>query len=300
MATLVLRSVKGSPLTNTEMDNNFSNLNTDVGSRVLKSGDTMTGALTLAADPTNALHPASKQYTDTADNSRLLLAGGTMTGKITLVTGTTGTASALIGVGSQDPTTPVNGDVWNNGGVLKIQVAGVTKTIAYLDSTLTGNTATASRWATARTLSLTGDVTGSVSVDGSGDFAVSATAVRAAKWTTARAITATGDGSWTVSVDGSAAASAALTLASVNANAGTFGDAVTIPVFSTVAKGLVTSVTNTAIRAATTSLSGIVQLTDSTSTVSSVLAATATAVKAAYDYTTDRVKIYNAAGTRIL
>jgi|GEM_PF-5396750 len=29
MATLTLRSVKGTPLTNTEVDNNFSNLNTD-------------------------------------------------------------------------------------------------------------------------------------------------------------------------------------------------------------------------------------------------------------------------------
>lgn len=29
MSTIVLRSVKGSPLTNTEVDNNFSNLNTD-------------------------------------------------------------------------------------------------------------------------------------------------------------------------------------------------------------------------------------------------------------------------------
>ncbi len=29
MSTITLRSVKGSPLTNTEVDNNFSNLNTD-------------------------------------------------------------------------------------------------------------------------------------------------------------------------------------------------------------------------------------------------------------------------------
>jgi hypothetical protein len=29
MSTIVLRSVKGSPLTNTEVDNNFSNLNVD-------------------------------------------------------------------------------------------------------------------------------------------------------------------------------------------------------------------------------------------------------------------------------
>jgi hypothetical protein len=35
MASLTLRSVKGSPLTNAEIDGNFSNLNTDVASRVL-------------------------------------------------------------------------------------------------------------------------------------------------------------------------------------------------------------------------------------------------------------------------
>ena len=29
MSTITLRNVKGSPLTNTEVDNNFSNLNTD-------------------------------------------------------------------------------------------------------------------------------------------------------------------------------------------------------------------------------------------------------------------------------
>lgn len=29
MSTITLRSVKGTPLTNTEVDNNFSNLNTD-------------------------------------------------------------------------------------------------------------------------------------------------------------------------------------------------------------------------------------------------------------------------------
>lgn len=31
MATLTLRSVKGAPLTNTEVDNNFANLNIDIG-----------------------------------------------------------------------------------------------------------------------------------------------------------------------------------------------------------------------------------------------------------------------------
>ena len=42
MSTIVTRAGKGSPLTNTEVDNNFTNLNTD---KVEKSGSTMTGDL---------------------------------------------------------------------------------------------------------------------------------------------------------------------------------------------------------------------------------------------------------------
>lgn len=33
MATITLRSVKGSPLTNSEIDDNFSNINTEVGTK---------------------------------------------------------------------------------------------------------------------------------------------------------------------------------------------------------------------------------------------------------------------------
>jgi hypothetical protein len=45
MSTIVLRTTKGSALTNTEVDNNFSNLNTD---KVEKSGSSMTGNLSFA------------------------------------------------------------------------------------------------------------------------------------------------------------------------------------------------------------------------------------------------------------
>jgi len=44
MATITLRSVKGSALTHTEMDNNFNNLNTD---KLENAGDTITGSLTF-------------------------------------------------------------------------------------------------------------------------------------------------------------------------------------------------------------------------------------------------------------
>jgi hypothetical protein len=46
-------------------DPNFATtVSTNIGTKVSKSGDTMTGALTLAADPTNNYHAATKSYVD--------------------------------------------------------------------------------------------------------------------------------------------------------------------------------------------------------------------------------------------
>lgn len=55
-----------------------------VDTKVSKAGDTMTGALTLAADPVSALQPATKQYVDAADALKANLAGATFTGAVTL------------------------------------------------------------------------------------------------------------------------------------------------------------------------------------------------------------------------
>jgi hypothetical protein len=46
MADLTLRSIKGSPLTITEVDNNFTALNTDIGNRLLSSSYTAADVLT--------------------------------------------------------------------------------------------------------------------------------------------------------------------------------------------------------------------------------------------------------------
>ena len=62
----------------------------------------------------------------------------------------------------------------------------------------------AAKLATARTISLTGDVTGSVSFDGSANAAIAATGVQAGKLKTARAINLTGAITGTASFDGSA------------------------------------------------------------------------------------------------
>ena len=91
-------------------------------------------------------------------------------------------------------------------------VAGVLTSTSGFSGALTGNADTATKWATARNLSLTGDATATLSA-----------------------------------VDGSAAVSAALTLATVNANVGSFGSTTSIPVITVNAKGLITAVTTQSI-----------------------------------------------------
>jgi len=46
-----------------------STISTSIGEKVAKSGDTMTGALTLHADPSSNLHAATKQYVDAAQSA---------------------------------------------------------------------------------------------------------------------------------------------------------------------------------------------------------------------------------------
>lgn len=128
-----------------------------------KSGGTMTGAISFWASQTwptfnqsttgNAA-TATKLATavningvsfdgsgniTVADSTKLPLAGGTMTGKLTTVTSTTSTAAVNVPSGVA-PTTPASGDFWNESGALKFN-NGATKTIAYTDSTITGNAA---------------------------------------------------------------------------------------------------------------------------------------------------------------
>lgn len=86
-----------------------------------------------------------------------------------------------------------------------------------ITAALAGNASTATTWATARNLSLTGDATATLS-----------------------------------SVNGSANVSAALTLATVNSNVGSFGSSSLIPVITVNAKGLITAVSTQSVNAAST------------------------------------------------
>jgi hypothetical protein len=64
------------------------------------------------------------------------------------------------------------------------------------------------------------------------------------KLQTARSISITGDATWTVNFDGAANVTAGLTLATVNANVGTFGNATNVAQVTVNGKGLVTAAAN--------------------------------------------------------
>jgi hypothetical protein len=137
------------------------------GTQVLRSGDTMTGFLTLSADPTANLHAATKQYVDNAVGGALDI----QSDNVTIVSGTSqldfghaldvtsGTGEALIAVDESEFTTVVflsgdqtisgnktfannvivQGDLAVSGTVLTTEALLVEDNFVILNSTVTGS-----------------------------------------------------------------------------------------------------------------------------------------------------------------
>ncbi|MBS9935780.1 tail fiber domain-containing protein [Vibrio alginolyticus] len=76
----------------------------------------------------------------------------------------------------------------------------------------TQNAVSASKWQTARTLTLAGDATGAASIDGSSNVTLTVDVNSADKWSTPRTISLSGDVSGSASIDGSANANISVTI----------------------------------------------------------------------------------------
>jgi hypothetical protein len=127
MATITLRATKGSPLTNTEVDTNFTNINTEVGTKLTASSYTAADVLSklltvdgtgsgLDADTLDGLNSATANTVSTivARDASGNFSAGTITANLTgAVTGNASTATALqtartIGGVSFDGTAAIN------------------------------------------------------------------------------------------------------------------------------------------------------------------------------------------------
>jgi hypothetical protein len=111
-----------------------------------------------------------------------------------------------------------------------------------------------------------GTVTSVASADGSitvtnPTTTVDLSVVKSPKLTTARTIAMSGDVTWSVNFDGSGNVTAAGTLATVNANVGSFGSATQTGTFTVNAKGLITAAANVTITPAASSITGGAALT---------------------------------------
>lgn len=92
----------------------------------------------------------------------------------------------------------------------------------------------------------------------------------ATKWATARSLSLTGDATSTLSsIDGTANVSTAITFATVNTNVGSFGNSVTVPNFTVNGKGLITAAGSTAIPNAAYSTKGLASFDSTQFTVTS-------------------------------
>lgn len=165
----------------------------EIDAKLDKSGGTMTGTLTVP----NIVVSGNVDGRDVSVDGAKLdgIAAGAQVNTVTSVAGKTGTVALVkadVGLGNVDNTSDVNKPISSATQTalnLKANLAsptftgtvgGITKSMVGLGNV--DNTAdsvkvvaSAGKWTTARTISLTGGVTGSTSVDGSGNVSLAAT-----------------------------------------------------------------------------------------------------------------------------
>ena len=212
----------------------------DALSGTLKSATLTTGSATTAGTLTGAWTLAS--------NSSLTMGTGTLdvsTGTLktrTLTTGATGTTGSVVGawtvgvgstfvassVQSQANSATITATSSNTANQIVQRDASGNFSAGTITAALNGNASSSSKWATARTVTFTGDVTGSFSIDGSAD--VSNVALTVGSNTVTLGVDTTGAYASSIAVSGSGisatstnaddATAYTITLSSATANTG--------------------------------------------------------------------------------
>jgi hypothetical protein len=110
-------------------------------------------------------------YSDTL-NAGASGAAGVITGTWTVAAGSTLSANAVVGQANSATITATSANTANQ---IVLRDASGNFSAGTITAALTGNASTATTWATARTITLGGDLTGSVSINGSADVTLTAT-----------------------------------------------------------------------------------------------------------------------------
>jgi hypothetical protein len=179
---------------------NVDGLQTALDSKLNLTGGTLTGNLTLAGVPTIGLHAATKTYVDDAvaavaggavtsadkwTTARTLTLGGDATGNVSIDGSTNVTLTVTVlddshnhTIANIDTLSDYTDDLDNStasaiaGTIVRRHFSTGNISATSFTGDLVGNAATATKLATARTISLTGDATGSASFDGSANATI--------------------------------------------------------------------------------------------------------------------------------
>lgn len=154
MATLVLRTVKGSPLTNSEVDGNFSNINTEVGV-VFDTANTINsnvGVLANLATAAKSNLVAAINEIASESTSNVTITGGTVSG--TVITNSTYQGNTISITYTEAKIATVS-----NSAPISAVVSGNTATISHLNSGVTAATYGNSTVIPVITVNATGHVT---------------------------------------------------------------------------------------------------------------------------------------------
>lgn len=178
-----------------------------------------TANASITVTVTNDGHTHATQY-QTLDSDLTAIAALTTAGLVARTGSGTAAARTITVSGSGISITNGTGASGDPAIALASATAATPSTLVFRDAngdfsagvitaSLSGNASTATAWSSSRTLTLGGDVSGSVSFNGGsaiGTLSVTVNnAAQASKWTTARTITLGGDASGSLSIDGSSA-----------------------------------------------------------------------------------------------